>query len=146
MKYCFRFLMILCVTLLFIKYCFAQVSSGWPAPPVYSGSGSGPDYPSAVVVDAAGNVFVGGSETELGITDKDWVIMKYDASGLEVPGWPKKFPNSGNDSLAAMKIDGLGNLYTTGRFMFGSSSGGRQAEYFTIKMSGATGAILWSRR
>jgi hypothetical protein len=138
--------MILCVTLLFIKYGFAQVSSGWPAPPVYSGSGSGPDYPSAVVVDAAGNVFVGGSETELGITDKDWVIMKYDASGLEVPGWPKKFPNSGNDSLAAMKIDGLGNLYTTGRFMFGSSSGGRQAEYFTIKMSGATGAILWSRR
>ncbi len=146
MKRCFKFLLILFISPIFIKYSFAQVSPGWPAPPVFNGSGSGPDYPSAVVVDAAGNVFVGGSETELGITDKNWVIMKYDAAGLEVPGWPKKFPNNGNDSLTAMKIDGLGNVYATGRYYFGSSSGGRQAEYFTVKISGTTGAILWGRR
>ncbi len=129
--------------LFFTTLCVAQVQQVWNPPPVANGSGNGFDIPSGIGVDNAGNVYVGGSVTELGTTDKDWLIIKYDPSGNLL--WTKDFPNFGNDLLTAMYVDTAGNVYATGMYNFGSSSGGRQTEIYTIKVASSS-TTIWSRR
>ncbi|MBS4027142.1 MAG: SBBP repeat-containing protein, partial [Ignavibacteriales bacterium] len=133
------FFLVLC-GFLFFAQSFAQ-NPLWSPPPRYVGGGNGLDYPSAILTDGAGNVYVGGSTTESGSSNKDWVIMKYDASGAEV--WARQFPNEGNDSLAMMKIDLQGNLYACGRKYYPGLS--RHANVYTAKLNGQTGDILWDR-
>jgi hypothetical protein len=74
-----------------------------------------------LVVDDSGNVYVTGeSYEEIGI--RDYVTVKYDASGNEV--WELRYhgPENGWDAARDVAVDHSGNVYVTG-FSDGASSG-----------------------
>ncbi len=130
--------------LISLQEIHSQVFADWDSLPKYENLGI--DFSSNVVADGNGNVYVAGSIKEATTTDKDWIILKYDAYGELANGWPMTFPNTGNDSICTMKIDAFGNLYLTGKYSFPSGGGGRQSEYYTMKIKGSTQDIFWSRR
>ncbi|MDF7815235.1 SBBP repeat-containing protein [Hymenobacter sp. YC55] len=98
--------------------------------------------PVKLVVDAAGNVYVTGSNAmEVGF-GTDYLTLKYDgATGQQL--WEARYGGTdrGSASAADMALDNAGNVYVTGG-AFGVSS----AEYATVKYDGATGQQLWEAR
>ena len=62
--------------------------------------------PTALVVDQAGNVYVGGS------TGYAYVTVKYDAAGSQL--WVKQYSSFYGTHLTALAVDGAGNVYVTG--------------------------------
>ncbi len=87
----------------------------------------GPEVGRAVVVDAAGNVYVTGESGGDG-TGTDFATVKYSASGLQQ--WVARYNGSGDtyDDATALAVDRFGRVYVTGR---SSRTGG--SEYTTIK-------------
>ncbi len=95
--------------------------------------GSGSDIGSGVAADSDGNVFVtgyyssasmdfnpggaGGSVTNLGSTDI--FLVKYDSSGNFL--WSKSMGGIRTDMGNAIAVDGIGNVYITGRYGFAIS-------------------------
>ncbi len=139
------------IGIIFSSSLFAQVSPAWDTTFTRwnNTSVNGNDVPAAMVVDGAGNVYVGGSTQESpDVTDRDWVLLKYDATGNLL--WEKKNPthpgstNNGDDLLVSMKIDVQGNIYACGRYCFPSSGAGRQANYYVAKFN-SDGVVSWSR-
>jgi hypothetical protein len=121
------------------------------------GSGSGFGY--SVARDASGNVFVagyfgtavdfgGGSLTSAG--GQDIFVAKYSPSGTYI--WAKQFGGTGDDAANNIAVDSSGNVFVTGYFSatasFGTNSytsfSGKDA--FLAKLSGSSGAVVWSRR
>jgi hypothetical protein len=82
----------------------------------YNGLGNASDVANAVVVDAAGNVYVTG-ESEGAGTETDFATLKYDASGQEQ--WLARYNGERNtfDQATALAV-ASDKVYVTGRSSF----------------------------
>jgi uncharacterized delta-60 repeat protein len=99
----------------------------------YNGPDSLQDGANALILDAAGNVYVTGGSA------KDWyedcVTIKYNSNGSEI--WVQRYDGPGNgwDQGKAIAVDNGGNVYVTG----GSYGDGTKTDYVTIKYSQPAG-------
>ncbi len=89
----------------------AQLDTAWVRK--YDGGQSGDDWITDMVVGEDGSVYVAGCAVT-GTALEDIVVRKYDSTGTLV--WTDTYAGSGNgeDSAAAMVLDGSGNLYVCG--------------------------------
>jgi hypothetical protein len=96
--------------------------------------GSGADYPAAIAVDNAGNVYVTGT-TQI-CQGSDYLTLKYNSAGQEQ--WVARYhgPQEPLDAAKAIAVDNSGNVYVTGRSF---------NDYATIKYN-ATGQQQWAAR
>jgi len=94
----------------------------------YNGPGNDWDEAKALVVDAAGNVYVTGRSEGLG-TFSDYATIKYTADGVQA--WVARYNGPGDDAdeAAALAVDASGNVYVTGR----STGSDQSMDYATIK-------------
>ncbi|MFH1863261.1 MAG: SBBP repeat-containing protein [bacterium] len=116
----------------------AQVICSWVSR--YDGPASGTDAASALVTDAAGNVYVTGSSAGVG-TGVDYATIKYNSVGDQL--WVARYngPGNGDDLAYSIALDANGNVYVTG-----SSWGiGTDYDYTTIKYD-SEGVIQWIAR
>jgi hypothetical protein len=108
----------------------------------YDGPGNSGDGAYALAVDGGGNVYVTGYSSGSG-TFHDYATIKYDASGNQL--WAARYNGPGNytDEANSVAVDGVGNVYVTGK----SCSGGSYStsDYATIKYD-ASGNQLWVAR
>jgi hypothetical protein len=97
------------------------------------------DGAGAIVLNAAGSVYVTGSSVGIG-TSHDYTTIKYDADGNEL--WVARYNGPANDGdvATAVALDSAGNLYVTGE-----SVGAGPSDYATIKYDG-DGNELWVAR
>lgn len=108
----------------------------------YNGPGNGDDKAHAIVVDALGNVYVGGVSTGSG-TGPDFCLVKYNAAGVQQWAYRYNAPANSWDELVDFKIDAAGNnLYLTG---FGNYGAPDYSDYVTIKVNSA-GTQQWIKR
>lgn len=123
---------------LFFFCCFglAQVQEDWVSR--YNGSGNAPDAAVSVKVDTFENVYVSGYSTSIG-SGKDFVIVKYDSTGVEQ--WVRVYNGPGNDldSTTAMAMDSSGNVCICG------VSEDANLDFATVKYD-AAGDTQWVRR
>jgi hypothetical protein len=121
--------------------------------------GGGSDQkPTAVAVDASGNVIVtgyfydavdfgGGALTSAGL--KDIFVAKFDPDGAHL--WSKRFGDGSDEESTAVAVDALGNAIVTGFFWGVVDFGGGALtcagpyDIFVAKF-GSDGAHLWSKR
>ncbi len=92
--------------------------------------------PKQIAVDRQGNVYVGAS-------DVDYIVIKYDSSGVEQ--WVRRFRGSGGgiNSLNDLATeDSSMSIIHTGYATFNSGFSG----CFTIRSNYSTGDSVWSRR
>lgn len=82
-----------------------------PYPP---SSNTSDEYARDVAVDGSGNVYVVGYTRSNVLDDYDTLIVKYDASGTILPGWPKTYDNAGKQDFAFAVAIHSGNVYVTG--------------------------------
>ena len=105
----------------------------------YDGGGSYPsDDATAVVVDAADNIYVTGDS--YGISE-DCLTLKYGPAGDLI--WAGRYngPGNGEDHAKALAVDNLGNVYITGN----SDSGMENDDIVTVKYS-TEGIQQWVNR
>ena len=93
--------------------------------------------PSALAVDASGNVYVTGY-SDLALPGyEDYFTVKYNANGQTVWANPYNGPGNMDDHVAGLGVDGAGNVYVTGSAMNTSW------DYTTIKYN-ASGGGVWT--
>jgi len=101
----------------------------------YNGPGNDIDEAIAIAVDSSGNVYVSGDSTGAGMPfDFDYATIKYDSVGQEQ--WVARYDTGGIDDVAAIAVDGSGNVYVAGLSSFG---------YATIKYN-PSGQQQWASR
>ncbi|MBS1515349.1 MAG: SBBP repeat-containing protein [Bacteroidetes bacterium] len=107
----------------------------------YDGPGNSDDYPSGIVVDSLGEIYVTGYSRGVN-NDYDIVTIKYTASG-PLPLWIKRYNGTGNstDQGYGLAVDNSGNVYVTGN----SIGIGTGIDYITIKYN-PFGTLLWEQR
>lgn len=123
--------------LIIINNVFGQTAD-WVAR--YNGPASKFDGTRAMVIDAAGNVYVSGpSEGKKG--NVDYATIKYNSAGVQQ--WVARYNGTGNgeDWPYAIAVDASGNVYVTGR----SLGIGTNLDYATIKYN-TTGIQQWALR
>jgi hypothetical protein len=143
----------------FVLNLDANGNFGWVAP--FMGSGSA--YASAVEVDGAGSVYVGGKY--FGSVDFDpsgrvstlssaggSYITKLSSSGSLV--WARALSGGGSNSLYGLTLDATGNVYATGTFyssidlnpgagsVIRTTSGASDGDIFVVKLS-SSGNYVW---
>jgi hypothetical protein len=117
------------------------------------------DHAYSVRVDANGYVYVVGSfsgtvmiggKTLTGQTQQDMYVAKLDGStGTAV--WAFRFGATSSLNPRAVGVDGAGDVIATGSFSgtlnFGGTplTGDTAGDIFLVKLSGATGAYVWSK-
>jgi uncharacterized delta-60 repeat protein len=106
----------------------------------YNGPGNGTDDAYAIAVSDSGYIYVTGSSSGDG-TNADYATVKYDPDGDTV--WVRRYngPENYVDGASAIALDGLHNIYVTGR----SYDTTGHLDYVTIKYA-PTGDTLWLRR
>ena len=106
----------------------------------YNGTGNGEDKAVAIALDAAGNVYVGGT-SYAGTNKEDYVIVKYNNNGVQQ--WVERYDGVSHnaDYLNAMKLDRSGNIFATGS----SYKSGSAADYITLKYN-SSGVLQWAAR
>ncbi len=114
----------------------AQITRDWVA--TNNGTGDFNDRYTCGVRDGAGNLFLGGSVTNSD-QDRDYLIVKLNASGTLV--WKNELNGEGNgsDEVTAITLDGSGNVVVTGL----SKSLSNGTDYRTVKYDGNS-VMLWS--
>jgi hypothetical protein len=107
----------------------------------YSGTGSGDDAATGLVVDSSGNVIVTGYSLSAS-TGYDYATIKYDTLGNEL--WVATYDNqNGTDKAAAIALDPVGNVYVTGASdTVGTNT---NSDYATI-MYNSNGTQVWVAR
>ena len=106
----------------------------------YNGLSNEDDAANAIAVDGAGNVYVTGESVGPG-SGRDYVTVKYDASGFEQ--WVARYDGPGHwvDRAQAIVVDDAGNVYVTGN----SVGSGTAYDYATIKYD-SLGVEQWVAR
>jgi hypothetical protein len=121
--------------------------------------GTGNDTGLAVSTDSAGNVIIagtfegtvdfgGGALSSAGL--RDIFVAKYSATGQHL--WSKRFGSSGDEVGYGVAVDSAGDVVLSGKFQNSVSFGGTTLtsaggdDIFLAKLSGATGAHVWSKR
>lgn len=109
----------------------------------YNGPANGDDFARAVAVDDRGNVVVTGSSTG-NRGSPDYYTAKYAAADGALL-WEKRYdgPAGSADSVAAVAVDGSGNVIVTGH---SESDIEDVYDYYTAKYAAADGALLWEHR
>ena len=90
--------------------------------------------------DSSGNVCVTG-RSDVGGSQK-FTTLKYDASGNMVAGWPSVYTGGLStifDQAQAIKIDGSGSVYITGK------SGTAGTENFLTMKINSNGTVAWAK-
>lgn len=107
----------------------------------YDGPGNTDDYPTGIVVDSIGQIYVTGYSRGVS-NDFDIVTIKFAASG-PLPLWVKRYNGTGNstDQGYGIAVDNSGNVYVTGP----SKGIGSGDDYITIKYN-SLGTLLWEQR
>ena len=121
--------------------------------------GTGNDGVTGIAVDRSGNVFVtgyfqnavdfgGGALSSAGLNDI--FVAKYSATGGFL--WAKRFGSTSDDEGFGVAVDGNGDVLVTGMFSTSITFGGTTLStfgggpgMFVAKLSGATGAHVWSK-
>jgi len=98
----------------------------------------GNDEPTAIAVDAAGNVCVTGQEN-VGTGNTGFYTVKYDTDGNPMWASGQNYGGSGEDRAVAVAFDDAGNVYVTGKL-----EGADGYDYATIKYLSADGAEDWA--
>jgi hypothetical protein len=98
------------------------------------------DYPTALAVDASGNVFVTGHSTRFS-DPSSYATVAW--SGAGVPLWTNRYrgPGNTNDVATAVAVDRSGNVFVTGY----SSGSGSSYDYATIKYSAIPPSLTIAR-
>lgn len=101
----------------------------------------GNDFPVEVVRDAAGDYIVTGG-TDNHTTGHDILTIKYSGTNGAII-WHRRYDGAAHlsDSVRALALDRQGNA-----IIAGYSSNGTNTDWYTAKISGADGAVLWEQR
>jgi|GEM_PF-737450 len=94
----------------------------------YNGPGNSYDGANAIAVDGSGNIYVTGSDVDVG-TAEEYATIKYKPNGDTV--WVRRYagPGSNTDEAKAIAVGKHGNVYVTGMTY------GTDFDYVTIKYS-----------
>lgn len=103
----------------------------------YNGIGNFSDKFNCTATDASGNIYAAGFSVIAG-DRKDYLLVKYDATGTLVWSKTKDGVGSKDDEILAMTIDGSGNVYVTG-YSKGSTT---NDDIVTVKYD-ASGNEVW---
>ncbi len=104
----------------------------------YTGVGDSVDRGVKVDVDALSNVYVGGV-TYAAATGNDYILVKYNSSGVQQWLRTHSSPGASNDYVTDAIVDASNNIYISGsRFVAAS-----RYDFHTIKYDGS-GNSLWS--
>lgn len=111
----------------------------WQA--TYDAANNG-DIPSALTLDANGNIFVTGMSINAS-GNSDYATIKYSPSGTQL--WIARYngPVNGGDEAKDITIDNAGYVYVTGRSV---NTGIADYDYVTIKYNPLTGDSIWVRK
>ncbi len=107
----------------------------------YSYNNGSSDIGKAIKVDNSGNVYVAGVSTgTTGNTQKDYIIIKLNSSG--VSQWIKRYDRgvSNDDEATNLCVDGSGNVYVTGK----SKNSSGNYDIVTLKLNGSNGNTVWT--
>jgi len=101
-------------------------------------AGNGDDRGTAVRIDAAGNVAIGGYIANG--ANNDMIVIKYAAAAPGGTVWEKIYNGGNNDEVQALWIDGIGDIYVTGHTYTYSGN----EDFYTVRYGSADGIKLWS--
>jgi hypothetical protein len=105
----------------------------------FNGTFNGDDVGNSIVVDPSGNVFVTGYTT-IGAGNRDYVTLKYDASGVQQ--FAVTYSGTGNQNDEAIAIAFNNNrLYITGTAI--NSNG--NSDLLTIRLNPTNGNTVWMK-
>jgi hypothetical protein len=97
------------------------------------------EYPTNLVVDGGGNVYVVGQADSFGSGDNDAILIKYDTLGTLL--WEKRWAGAGVDIATDVGFDASGNVYVTGQT---DSFGAGDFDVFLLKYL-SDGTFVWQQ-
>ena len=107
----------------------------------YNGTGNGDDVPSAITLDATGNVFVTGTSLGTGFYNTDFATIKYNNSGIQQ--WVKRYNFVGLPEVATdIALDNVGNVIICGA----SASSISNSDFTIVKYNKITGVQMAVQR
>ncbi len=102
----------------------------------YNSTNNGNDFMTAMVMDAAGNIYATGKS--IGAGSNDYATVKYSPTGSLL--WSARYQGSGEDAASSLAVDQIGNVYVTGY-----STGITGKDYATVKYNNA-GVQQWLKK
>ncbi|MEO0077181.1 MAG: SBBP repeat-containing protein, partial [candidate division WOR-3 bacterium] len=99
---------------------------------------NGDDVPSAITLDANGNIYLAG-RSESGYNNSDFITIKYYPNGETA--WVRRYNGLGNDfdRANAIVVDNNGNVYVTGMSYISAAN---SYDWLTVKYDG-NGNLIW---
>ncbi len=124
-----------------IKYNSTTGAQIWASR--YAGPGNLDDYPTGMVIDAAGNVYVTGESRAVDGQTFDFATVKYNAAGVQQ--WAKIYNSTFNkdDKAKSVAVDSKGNVIVTG-FSNIDATAPYMTDFLTIKYD-KDGNLIWRK-